>query len=52
MGDSDDTWLRDMLISCGDDMKELARDTLKAAERNCGCSDDMTVLAVRVEERT
>ena len=51
-GDSDDTWLRDMLISCGDDMKELARDTLKAAERNCGCSDDMTVLAVRVEERT
>ncbi len=52
IGDSDDTWLRDMLISCGDDMKSLARDTLKAAERSCGCADDMTVLAVRVEART
>ncbi len=51
IGDSDDTWLRDMLLSCGDDMKALARDTLKAAERSCGCADDMTVLAVRVEER-
>ncbi len=51
MGDDDDAWLRELLLSCGDDMKALARDTLRAAERNCGCSDDMTVLAVRVEER-
>ena len=51
VGDSNDAWLRDMLLSCGKDMKALARDTLKAAERNCSYSDDMTVLAVRVEER-
>ncbi len=51
VGDSDDAWLRNMLLSCGNDMKTLARDTLKAAERNCSYSDDMTVLAVRVEER-
>ena len=51
VGDADDAWLRDILLSCGDDMKALARDTLKAAERNCSYSDDMTVLAVRVEER-
>ncbi len=51
MGDDDDAWLRELLLSCGGDMKALARDTLRAAERNCGCSDDMTVLAVRVEER-
>lgn len=50
-GDSDDSWLRDMLASCSDDMKALARSTLKAAEKNCGGADDMTVLAVRVEER-
>lgn len=51
MGDDDDAWLRELLLSCSGDMKALARDTLRAAERNCGCSDDMTVLAVRVEER-
>lgn len=51
VGDSNDAWLRDMMLSCGKDMKALARDTLKAAERNCSYSDDMTVLAVRVEER-
>ena len=32
-------------------MKQLARDTLKAAEHSSTYSDDMTVLAVRVEER-
>ena len=46
-----DAWLRDILTSCGDDMKQLARDTLKAAEHSSTYSDDMTVLAVRVEER-
>ena len=51
VGDADDAWLRDILLKCGDDMKELARDTLRAAERNCSYPDDMTVLAVRVEER-
>lgn len=51
VGDDDDAWLRDILTSCGDDMKQLARDTLKAAEHSSTYSDDMTVLAVRVEER-
>ena len=51
VGDDDDAWLRDILTSCGDDMKQLARDALKAAEHSNTYSDDMTVLAVRVEER-
>ena len=51
VGDDDDAWLRDILTSCGDDMKQLARDALKAAEHSSTYSDDMTVLAVRVEER-
>lgn len=51
VGDSDDNWLRDILGTAGTDMKKLARDTLREAERNFGKSDDMTVLAVRVEER-
>lgn len=51
VGDDDDTWLRDMLLTGGDDMKSLARAALKSAEKNCGGADDMTVLAVRVSER-
>ena len=34
VGDDDDAWLRDILTSCGDDMKQLARDALKAAEHS------------------
>lgn len=51
VGDGDDAWLRAILSSCGDDMKKLARDTLRSAEKNCEVSDDMTVLAVRIQER-
>lgn len=51
VGDDDDTWLRDIMLTEHGDMKQLARATLKAAERSCGAIDDMTVLAVRVEER-
>ncbi len=47
-----DAWLREMLLnSDGGDTKTLARETLKAAVRQFGCEDDMTVLAVRVDER-
>lgn len=47
-----DAWLREMLLnSDGSDTKTLARETLKAAVRQFGCEDDMTVLAVRVDER-
>ena len=52
VGDTDDTWLRGLLGSAGSDMKKLARDTLREAEKTCGNCDDMTVLAVRVEERS
>ena len=43
--------LREILDSKSDDMKLLARDTLREAEKLYGKNDDMTVLAVRVEAR-
>lgn len=47
-----DVWLREMLLnSDGSDTKTLAKETLRAAVRQFGCEDDMTVLAVRVDER-
>ena len=48
----DDGWIRDMLQDFdGADTRSLARDVIRAAGERYGCSDDMTVLAVRVEER-
>ena len=35
----------------GEDMKSLAKDTLREAEKPYGSGDDMTVVTVRVEER-
>ena len=47
-----DAWLREMLLNSDTtDTKVLAKETLKAAVRQFGCEDDMTVLAVRVDER-
>lgn len=51
IGDSNDAWLREILDSASEDMKLLARDTLREAEKLYGKNDDMTVLAVRVEAR-
>ena len=51
IGDNNDGWLREVLDSATEDMKLLARDTLREAERVYGNADDMTVLAVRVENR-
>lgn len=51
ISDEDDSWLRELMGRGGDDMKELARETLREAGRQNGDSDDMTVLAVRVEAR-
>ena len=52
MVENNDAWLREMLLnSDGSDTKTLAKDTLRAAVRQFGCEDDMTVLAVRVDER-
>ncbi|MBQ2896018.1 MAG: SpoIIE family protein phosphatase [Oscillospiraceae bacterium] len=47
-----DGWLRELLLGYeGSDTRELARRVLREAMEQYGCSDDMTVLAVRVEER-
>lgn len=47
-----DGWLRDMLLRFeGNDTRELARQVLRTAMGQYGCSDDMTVLAVKIEER-
>lgn len=48
---TDDEWMRQLLQKAGDDMKALARMTVKEAERLYGAGDDMTVVTVRVEER-
>ena len=50
--DTEDEWLKGLLMKEGEDMKALARDVLKEAERLYGADDDMTVVTVRVEERT
>ncbi len=48
----DDSWVRALLgASDGQSMKLLARDTLKAALKQYGSIDDMTVLAVRIDQR-
>jgi len=47
-----DQWLRDVLsASDGVEVKELAKAALKGAVSRFGNTDDMTVLAIRVEER-
>ena len=47
-----DQWLRDLLAaSDGTDTRALAAAALKAASSRFGNADDMTVLAIRVEER-
>ena len=47
-----DQWLRDILLhSDGVEAKNLARAALKGAASRFGHTDDMTALAIRVEER-
>ena len=50
--DAEDDWLKALLLRGFDDMKALARAVLKEAENQYGATDDMTVVTVRVEERT
>jgi stage II sporulation protein E len=47
----DDGWLKELLEGELSDMKELARTAVSRAGEKYGGSDDMTVLAVRVENR-
>lgn len=48
---SEDGWIRELLLKGEGDMKLLARAALKGAERLYGAADDMTVVAIQVEER-
>lgn len=48
----DDTWLRRILLDDdGTDMRALARSVVHEAGERYGYKDDMTVLAIRLEER-
>lgn len=52
LAESDDAWIRKILTAYdGSDTKALARETLQTALKQYGCTDDMTVLAVRVDTR-
>ena len=52
LAETNDSWIRKLLADADtDNMKLLARETLKAALKQYGASDDMTVLAVRLEKR-
>ena len=51
IADGSDEWVKEILLRGGEDMKTLAKSTLREAERLYGGSDDMTVVTVRVEER-
>ena len=51
VADPEDGWVKDLLDQEQTDMKRLARTVLRKAEELYGAGDDMTVLALRVEER-
>ena len=51
IADSGDEWIKNILLRDEGDMKLLAKNALREAERLYGSGDDMTVVTVRVEER-
>ena len=52
LAETNDEWIRTMLTEAKtDNMKQLAKETLKTALKQYGALDDMTVLAVRVDKR-
>lgn len=51
IADSNDEWVKTLIKSSDGDMKALARQTLRSAEKLYGKTDDMTVLTVKVEKR-
>ena len=51
IADRDDEWLRELLKSGQTDMKRLAKSALMEAEEQYGAADDMTVIAIRLENR-
>ena len=50
--ETDDAWIRELLTGDFGDMKGLARTVLREAEKRYGAVDDMTAIALRLEERT
>ena len=51
LAEAEDGWIREILSGDQEDMRGLARTVLRRAEERYGAGDDMTVLALRVEER-
>ena len=51
VAEPEDDWIKSLLGQEQSDMKGLARTVLREAEKRYGAGDDMTVLALRVEER-
>ncbi len=52
IAETNDAWLRKLLAGTDtENMKDLAKETLRCALRLYGQSDDMTVLTVRVDQR-
>lgn len=51
IADSEDEWIRKLIKDSDGDMKALARNTLREAEKIYGKNDDMTVLTVKVCNR-
>ena len=51
LGGEEESWLRELLKTEKGDMKGLARSALEAAQEQNGATDDMTVIAVRLETR-
>lgn len=50
--ENEDAWIKELMAKWdGRDSKALARQALQSAVRQYGCCDDMTVLAVFVDER-
>ena len=51
IGAPDESWVRELLQREQNNMKKLATDALHEAQERYGASDDMTVIAVRLEKR-
>ena len=49
--EQEDGWLRELMKTDRTDMKALAKTALRTAEERYGVTDDMTVIAVRLETR-
>ena len=51
IAETEDAWIRELMAGDFTDMKGLARTVLREAEKRYGAADDMTAIALRLEER-